>query len=152
EGFAIDRVDILNGRKTASRRCWSTCEYVKACAAESESVHCSDWETQTASALRALRIGFLGNAEPGLWIDRIDEHGNPISTDVPASTLYHLFLALSEATRVFGSVRSRHRKPLLFRRPALFLDRDGVLNHDIGYPIRPADIHWMEGASNAVRI
>jgi histidinol-phosphate phosphatase family protein len=152
DGFVVDRVDMLSGQKTASRRCWSTCEYIKACAAESEAVRSSDWETKTAGVLRTLRIGFLAKAKPGLWVDRIDEHGNPISTDVPASTLYHLFLALSETTRVFGSVHSRHHKPLVSRRPALFLDRDGVLNHDIGYPIRPADIHWMEDASHAVRI
>src|SRR6266446_675096 len=152
EGFAIDRVDMSGGLKIASRRCWSTCEYVKACAAEAELSRYSEWETKTASALRALRIGFLASAKPGLWIDRIDEHGNRISTDVPASTLYHLFLAFSETTRVFGSSQSGDRKVFQFRRPALFLDRDGVLNHDIGYPIRPADIHWIEGASHAVRI
>jgi hypothetical protein len=36
EGFAIDRVDMASGRRTATRRCWSTCEYVKACAVETE--------------------------------------------------------------------------------------------------------------------
>jgi D,D-heptose 1,7-bisphosphate phosphatase len=152
EGFAIDRVDILSGRQAATRRCWSTCEFVKACAAETESGCCSDWQTKAASGLKALRIGFLANVKPGLWIDRIDGHGNPISTDVPASTLYHLFLTVCEATRVFGSVRPQYGRHLLSRRPALFLDRDGVLNHDIGYPTRPADIRWVEGASLAIRI
>lgn len=36
-------------------------------------------------------------------------------------------------------------------KPALFFDRDGVLNQDTHYPHRPADIIWMEGASQAVR-
>jgi D-glycero-D-manno-heptose 1,7-bisphosphate phosphatase len=37
-------------------------------------------------------------------------------------------------------------------RPAAFLDRDGVLNEDIGYPCRPSDIVWHRGAARAVRM
>lgn len=36
-------------------------------------------------------------------------------------------------------------------RPAAFLDRDGVLNHDIGYACRPEQIVWVQGAVSAVR-
>jgi D-glycero-D-manno-heptose 1,7-bisphosphate phosphatase len=36
-------------------------------------------------------------------------------------------------------------------RPALFLDRDGVLNEDLGYPHRVEDLRWMPGAREAVR-
>jgi D-glycero-D-manno-heptose 1,7-bisphosphate phosphatase len=35
-------------------------------------------------------------------------------------------------------------------RPALFLDRDGVLNEDKGYVHRWEDFHWIEGAKEAV--
>ena len=35
-------------------------------------------------------------------------------------------------------------------RPAAFLDRDGVLNVDTGYPGRPEDIVWIDGAREAV--
>ena len=37
------------------------------------------------------------------------------------------------------------------RRPALFLDRDGVLNHDEGFTHRPKDLRWIEGAIEVVR-
>jgi D-glycero-D-manno-heptose 1,7-bisphosphate phosphatase len=37
-------------------------------------------------------------------------------------------------------------------RPALLLDRDGVLNLDIGYAHRPEDLVWMPGAREAVRL
>jgi D-glycero-D-manno-heptose 1,7-bisphosphate phosphatase len=36
-------------------------------------------------------------------------------------------------------------------RPAVFLDRDGTLNHDTGYVYRIADFRWLPGAMNAVR-
>ena len=35
-------------------------------------------------------------------------------------------------------------------RPALFLDRDGVLNEEIGYLHKAADLRWMEGAKATV--
>src|SRR5262249_17994123 len=37
------------------------------------------------------------------------------------------------------------------RRPAVFLDRDGTLNHDTGYVHRIADFRWLPGAVNAIR-
>jgi D-glycero-D-manno-heptose 1,7-bisphosphate phosphatase len=38
------------------------------------------------------------------------------------------------------------------RRPAAFLDRDGVLNIDHGYAHRPEQLEWIDGAPEAVRI
>jgi D-glycero-D-manno-heptose 1,7-bisphosphate phosphatase len=37
------------------------------------------------------------------------------------------------------------------RRPAAFLDRDGVLNQDTGYVHRPEDFVWLDGAKQAVK-
>lgn len=36
-------------------------------------------------------------------------------------------------------------------RPAVFFDRDGVLNEDDGYAFEPSKIRWIKGAPEAVR-
>lgn len=36
--------------------------------------------------------------------------------------------------------------------PAVFFDRDGVLNHDKGYLYQPADFEWIPGAVEAIRM
>lgn len=36
-------------------------------------------------------------------------------------------------------------------RPALFLDRDGVINHDDGYTYRIDDFKWIDGAIDTIR-
>lgn len=35
-------------------------------------------------------------------------------------------------------------------RPAIFLDRDGVINQDVGYAWRQADIRWVKNAPEAI--
>jgi D,D-heptose 1,7-bisphosphate phosphatase len=37
------------------------------------------------------------------------------------------------------------------RRPAVFFDRDGVLNHDPGYTFEPSKLTWIDGAREAVK-
>lgn len=48
--------------------------------------------------------------------------------------------------------RAQSEVPARRRRPALFLDRDGVLNTDTGYPYRADQIEWIEGAAEAVKL
>ena len=36
-------------------------------------------------------------------------------------------------------------------RPAIFFDRDGVLNQDHDYVHKIVDFHWIEGAIEAIR-
>jgi len=48
--------------------------------------------------------------------------------------------------------RAQIELPRRTRRPAVFFDRDGVLNRDIGYLHKPEDVEWLEGAKKAVRL
>jgi len=41
--------------------------------------------------------------------------------------------------------------PGSLRRPAVFLDRDGVLNEDVNYVSMPEEIRWIDGAKAAVK-
>lgn len=85
---------------------------------------------------------------------------------VPASLERDLFPALaaagSLAGRVYGgffldigvpeSLREAQAAvPRWRRKPAVFLDRDGVLNEDRGYIHRPEEFVWVEGAPEAVK-
>ena len=48
--------------------------------------------------------------------------------------------------------RSQRLVPAICRRPAAFLDRDGILNEDTGYVHRVEQVQWVEGAREAVRL
>ena len=47
--------------------------------------------------------------------------------------------------------RSQQAMPAFIRRPAAFLDRDGVINHDDNYVHRPEQVRWVDGAKEAIR-
>ena len=48
--------------------------------------------------------------------------------------------------------RARAEIPARLSRPAAFLDRDGVLNVDIGYAHLPEHLQWIGGAREAIRL
>lgn len=48
-------------------------------------------------------------------------------------------------------VRAQSEIPRVFRRPALFLDRDGVVNRDHGYVGHRERFEWTPGAHEAIR-
>src|SRR5262245_1489871 len=122
-----------------------------------ERAHAMAWLSQYALPSWAT-VGY--DASACLFHERLTLDGRPLARlpwqhDLHRRACQYVVSfvpALSETNRIFGSNQSPQRRSFAFRRRALFVDRDGVLNHDIGYPIRPADIHWIEGASEAIRM
>lgn len=47
--------------------------------------------------------------------------------------------------------RAQTLVPAILKRPAAFLDRDGVINEDTGYVHRIDQVRWIDGAREAVR-
>ena len=101
EGFVVDQL-LDDGRvHKASRRCWPHTEAIKAEAAAAEAGDKSAASRAARTIDRLLDV-FLGRPVAGGWIDHVDANGAPIVDAMPASTLYHVFLASAEADRVWG--------------------------------------------------
>lgn len=48
--------------------------------------------------------------------------------------------------------QAQKKVPDTFHRPAIFFDRDGVLNQDTGYTHKIEDFRWIDGAPQAIRV
>jgi D-glycero-D-manno-heptose 1,7-bisphosphate phosphatase len=85
---------------------------------------------------------------------------------LPCSIESDIFPILAAEGKLGGSIRDGYfldiglpetlqqgRRELLGirRRPAVFLDRDGVINRDLGYVHRPDQVEWIPGAQESVR-
>ena len=101
EGFVVDEL-LDDGRvHKASRRCWPHTESIKAEVASFE-LGDDNAAARAAQTIQRLLAVFLGRPVAGGWVDHVDAHGAPIVDFIPASTLYHVFLAAAEADRVWG--------------------------------------------------
>jgi mannose/cellobiose epimerase-like protein (N-acyl-D-glucosamine 2-epimerase family) len=101
EGFVVDQL-IDDGRvHKPSRRSWPHTEAVKAEVAAAEAGD-RDAPQRAAQTIDRLLSVFLGRPVPGGWVDHIDASGAPLVDGMPASTLYHVFLAAAEADRLWG--------------------------------------------------
>lgn len=68
-----------------------------------------DPRAAVAASSRVLLDRYLATDVKGLWIDHFDEHGAPSSKSVPASTLYHVFLAFAEVLRLEPQLKALDR-------------------------------------------
>jgi N-acylglucosamine 2-epimerase/mannose-6-phosphate isomerase len=89
DGVALDR----------GSRTWPNTERIKAAVALWE-LDGTDPDPAIAQSTRLLLDRYLAAPFPGAWIDAFDGDGRPVAPNVPASTLYHVFLAFAEALRV----------------------------------------------------
>ena len=87
-GLLYNEIWRDGGIKDAAKRLWPQTEQVKADLALGLS--------GANEAMERLFRYFMDLAPPGLWIERLDAKNVPLILPVPASSLYHLFLAFSE--------------------------------------------------------
>jgi mannose/cellobiose epimerase-like protein (N-acyl-D-glucosamine 2-epimerase family) len=80
-------------------RTWPNTERIKGwlALAETQGV---DARAPVGQSCAVLFERYLAPAPPGCWMDAYDDAGKPQATTVPASTLYHIFLAFAEILRL----------------------------------------------------
>lgn len=100
-GLLVDEADRANGVRRATRRSWLHTELAKAWIAEAE-INREGARPKAFAALALLEQHFLRKPFREGWIDQLDEQGQPIAGPVPASILYHIWVAVLEADRVLA--------------------------------------------------
>lgn len=100
--FLIDEIDSLQRVRLASRRLWPQTELIKAWLAQAE-IGTERADEAAELVIDALMETYLAGPFPGGWYDRFDATGKVAIDTVPASSLYHIFVAAAEAERLLGS-------------------------------------------------
>lgn len=97
--LVVNEVDptgrVLNGAALL----WPQTEYLKALVARIEFEGDSAAAADVEQHLRLVFRHFV-DRKSGIWINQLDDRGQPISERVPVRVLYHLVLALAEICRV----------------------------------------------------
>ncbi|MDG4879460.1 mannose-1-phosphate guanylyltransferase/mannose-6-phosphate isomerase [Mesorhizobium sp. WSM4935] len=76
-------------------RSWPQCEAIKAAVAL-DGIGGPDLKPEIEARVARLFRWHIDAAPLGLWIDKIDERGRSVATEVPASIFYHLVTALMQ--------------------------------------------------------
>lgn len=98
-GLAVDEVWLDGRSKKTTKRCWPQTEALKAEIALAEAAG-SPMPARADAIVDNLFTYYLDKGHPGGWNDVVDEANRPVSEFMPASTLYHVFLAFAEYLRV----------------------------------------------------
>lgn len=106
-GLIFDEVDASFQPVKRSHRVWPHTEAIKAAVARHAGGDAAAADLAEAMAGKLLDI-FLDRPFAGGWIDHVDENGAPLVEYVPASSLYHLFLAATEAVKIGKARPSPH--------------------------------------------
>lgn len=99
-GVTVDQVDGTGRVIRGSRRLWPQTEAIKGALAEAEFLGRNSSQ-RLSLILSAVFSRFLDPGPiPGTWIDHYDSRWTPIVDKVPASSLYHVTLAVLELLRL----------------------------------------------------
>jgi mannose-6-phosphate isomerase len=95
DGLALQQVLDDFSPHDASARLWPQTERLKAAALAARLTGEARYFAMAVSATQAV-LRYLDTPIPGLWYDRVDVRGKLIDEPAPASTFYHLVVAVSE--------------------------------------------------------
>lgn len=99
-GLLYEEVSVTGRPLAPNARLWSATELLKAELARYEARGRTGSTERIAAAVDVMFERHLDPVRPGLWMDKVAADGAPLSTSVPASSFYHLFLAFAELHRV----------------------------------------------------
>jgi mannose/cellobiose epimerase-like protein (N-acyl-D-glucosamine 2-epimerase family) len=99
-GLAWDAVGVDGGVLEPTHRLWPQTELLKASLARCEGRGCVTHAATITRTLGNILDLYLEPAPRGCWRDQVDAGGRPLDQPIPASTLYHLFLAFAELFRL----------------------------------------------------
>jgi mannose/cellobiose epimerase-like protein (N-acyl-D-glucosamine 2-epimerase family) len=94
-----DRISPQGAPLCSTSRIWTNTERLKAWLALFE-ITGRDPRQHLSETIRLLFDRYFAPAPRGAWIDQIDLHGRPLSKAIPASILYHVFMAFTELMRL----------------------------------------------------
>jgi mannose-1-phosphate guanylyltransferase/mannose-6-phosphate isomerase len=97
-GLAYGAVSRIGVPLDPVTRSWPQTEAIKA-AALLDGIDGRDLKPEIETRVGQLFRWHIDPAPNGMWIDRIDERGRAVATEVPASILYHITSALSRYLR-----------------------------------------------------
>ena len=95
EGLALQQVLDDFSPHDASARLWPQTERLKAAALAARLTGEAKYFSMAVAAAEGL-LRYLDTPIPGLWYDRIDANGKLVDEPAPASTFYHLVVAVAE--------------------------------------------------------
>ena len=98
-GFLINEYRLDGSISDGSSRLWPQTEFIKACIARYRLGH-SDALPQAARVIERLFQTYLTTPLLGGWHDSLDDKGNVNSSQMPASTFYHLACVVNEVEKV----------------------------------------------------
>ena len=103
-GLCFDAVDRQGRPVAQSHRLWPQTERLKALVAEAERGVTPGRrmaaEREILPLAQRIRQNYF-TPGPGLWVDQLDAQLRPQSQFIPATSLYHIFLAYSEVLRFY---------------------------------------------------
>jgi len=109
-GLVYDEVLTDGSTHKSSHRLWPNAEALKAHLARFEASGVLDAD-RVRQILANLFTYYLGSPTSATWIDQLDLNSQPRVDKIPASSLYHVHLALAELARLEPRLRTQGEVP-----------------------------------------